>query len=175
MSPAGVSWRALSRLSCTAITNCLPPSCCRMHKASSSSPKGSWGSTSRSVGETLVAPPDLSPIWKVILTLTCGLVTGLMICGVVGWEDCAWTLLSGGRASLQENKVIDSEAWECRSWRARAGCRGTMDSELLPFSVNMSVLLLLWLWSLVLGWLFSSRHSCSGAATFIDIGRVSWK
>lgn len=56
-------------------------------------------------------------------------------------------------------------------------CKGPMDSELLPFSVlvNMSVLLLLWLWSLALGSLFSNRHSCSGEVRFRDISWVSWK
>lgn len=165
-------------LCCTEVTNGFPASCCRMPKASSSSPKGSWGSTFRSVGETLEVLPDLFPIWKVIFTLTCGLVvTGLMICGVVGWEqDWAWTLFWGGRTSLLKNKFIDSE---CRSWRGRVECKGPMDSELLLFSVlvNMSVLLLqwLWLWSLVLGSLFSNRHSCSREVMFRDISWVSWK
>lgn len=148
-----------------------------MPKASSSSPKGIWGSTFRSVGETLRVLPDLFPIWKVIFTLTCGLVvTGLMICGVLGWEeDCAWTLFWGGRTSLLKNKFIESS--ECRSWRGRVECKGPMDSELLAFSVlvNMSVLLLLWLWSLVLGSLFSNRHSCSGEVRFRDISWASWK
>lgn len=136
-------------VSCTAITNCLPASCCKVPGVSSSSPKESLGSTCRSVGETLGVPPDPFPMWKVILTLTCGLVvTGLIICGVAGRkEDCAWMLFWGGRASVQDKKVVNPEASECGSSKGRVDCKGPIYSELRQFSVlvRASVLLLLWL------------------------------
>lgn len=173
-------WLALS---CTDITNCLPASCCGMLKDSSSSPKRSLESNCiKSVGRTDGVPVDPFPMWKVMLTLTWGLVvTGLMICGLVGWEegweeDSVGTLGWGATGSVLESKVIGSDRAEWGLWRAMVDCKGLMDSKLLQPSVlvKVSVLLLLWLWSLQAS-PFSSRHCCSSEVTVNEVCWISPK
>lgn len=146
-----------------------------MLKDSSSSPKGSVQSASfKFVGTTDGVPQDPFPMWKVMLTLTCGLVvTGLMMCGLVGWEgDCEGMLGWGVMGSGLEIKVKGSDRAECKLLMATVDCKGPMESWLLLPSVlvNVSVLLLDWLWSLQAS-PFSSRHCCSGEVT---VNEVSW-
>lgn len=119
-------------------------------------------------------PQDPFPMCKVMLTLTCGLVViGVMIWGLLGWEDvCVWILGCGAADSMLECKVMGSDRTDNGLSRAKVECKGLMDSWLLQPSVlvKVSVLVVQWLWSLLAS-PFSSRHSFSCDAT---LNKVSW-
>lgn len=149
-----------------------------MLKDSSSLPRGSLQPACiKSTGLTGGVPQDPFPIWKVMLTLTWGLVvTGLIMCGLVGWEgDCVRMLGWDVTGSVLEINGKGSDNAEDGLLKRTVDCKGLMDSWLLEPSVlvKVSVLLLHWLQSLLTSPV-SNRYCSSGeAGSSNEVSRVS--